>query len=343
MRKLLNVLFITSPDSYITKDGENIVVLVDGEEKSRLPVHVLEGIICFGYSGASPAAMSLCTKRGVGLTFCNEYGKFLARVSGEVQGNVLLRKKQYKISDLESEAVKIAKNCVYAKIINCRTVINRAIRDHKEVVNSSSLEDISKRLLRSANQLEHTESLDTLRGIEGDCAKNYFSIFNEFLLSQKEDFYMQNRNKRPPKDRLNALLSFLYTLLTHDVRSALESVGLDPCVGFLHQDRPGRVSLALDLMEELRPVLADRLALSLINKKQINKNGFTEKESGGILMDDKTRKEVLANWHKRKQQEIIHPFLKEKIPLGLVPYAQAMLLARHLRGDLDEYPPFIWK
>lgn len=343
MRKLLNALYMTSPDSYLTRDGENIVVQVKGEEKMRLPIHTLENIVCFGYAGASPALMSLCAKRGVGLSFNNEYGKFLARVSGELQGNVLLRKKQYKVSDNEKEAVPIAKTCVQAKILNCRTVIQRALRDHESVINVSSLEEVSARLLNSAKNIEDVSTIDSLRGIEGDAAKCYFSIFNELILSQKDDFYMNGRNKRPPKDYLNALLSFLYTILAHDVQSALETVGLDPYVGFLHQDRPGRASLALDLMEELRPVLADRMVLSLINRQQIKAKGFTVKENGAVLMDDDTRKEVLQSWHKRKQEGITHPFLKEKIQLGLIPYAQAMLMARHLRGDLDGYPAFIWK
>lgn len=343
MRKLLNTLFVTSPNSYLTRDGENIVIQIDGEEKMRLPIHTLEGIVCFGYAGASPALMSLCAKRGVGLSFNNEYGKFLARVSGEVQGNVLLRKKQYKVSDSKEEAIKIARNCIQVKVLNCRTVIHRAIRDHNTVVDVEKLEIVSGRLLNSIKQMDTTEDIDCLRGIEGDAAKNYFSVFDELILNQKEDFYMTSRNKRPPKDFLNALLSFLYTLLAHDVQSALETVGLDPYVGFLHQDRPGRPSLALDLMEELRPVIADRMALSLINRQQIKAKGFTIKENGAVLMDDDTRKEVLQSWHKRKQEEIVHPFLKEKIEIGLIPYSQSMLLARYLRGDIDGYPAFIWK
>ena len=343
MRKLLNTLFVTSPDSYLSRDGENLLVLIDGKEKLRLPIHTLEGVVCFGYSGASPALMSLCAKKGVGLSFHNEYGKFLARVSGEVQGNVLLRKKQYKVSENEEESIKIARNCIQAKVLNCKSVLQRAIRDHSDVINISNIEEVTVHLSNSLNQTEKVNFIDSLRGVEGDAAKCYFSVFDELILKQKEDFYMKSRNKRPPTDFVNALLSFFYTLLAHDVQSALETVGLDPYVGFLHQIRPGRPSLALDLMEELRPVLADRMALSLINRQQIKKKGFSIKENGAVLMDDETRKEVLQSWHKRKQEEIIHPFLQEKIQLGLLPYAQAMLLARHLRGDLDGYPAFIWK
>lgn len=254
-----------------------------------------------------------------------------------------MRKKQYKVSSNEEEAIKISKNCIQAKILNCRTVLQRSIRDHNDIVDVTSIEDTSTRLYNSIKQINNIECTDSLRGVEGDAAKHYFSVFDELILQQKEDFYMKCRNKRPPRDFLNALLSFLYTLLAHDVQSALETVGLDPFVGFLHQDRPGRPSLALDLMEELRPILADRMALSLINRQQIKKNGFSVKENGAVLMDDDTRKEVLQSWHKRKQEEIMHPFLKEKIQIGLIPYAQAMLLARHLRGDLDGYPAFIWK
>lgn len=343
MKKLLNVLYVTSPDSYLAKDGENVVVQVDGTEKIRLPIHTLEGIVSFGYTGASPALMALCAKRGVGLSFCSEHGKFLARVNGEVQGNVLLRKKQYKVADNDDAALQIAQNCIQAKILNSRSVIQRGLRDHSENINSADLENVSKKLLSSLKNIEEVRGADTLRGIEGDAAKNYFSVFDELILKQKEDFYMNSRNKRPPRDLVNALLSFLYTILAHEVQTALETVGLDPYVGFFHKDRPGRVSLALDLMEELRPVLADRMVLSLINRNQISPKGFIVKENGAVIMDDATRKEVLTCWHKRKQEELIHPFLQEKIKLGLVPYAQAMLLARHLRGDLDGYPAFIWK
>ena len=343
MKKLLNVLYVTSPDSYLSKDGENVVISVDNEKKLQLPVHTLEGIVCFGYTGASPSLMHMCSEKGVGLSFHNEYGKFLARVNGPVQGNVLLRKKQYMSTYDESFVLLTAKNFIIAKILNSRNVLQRALRDYKNEINFDKVQNVTDRLQRSIKDIEEVDNLDSLRGMEGDAAKWYFSVFDELILHQKEDFYMNSRNKRPPKDNTNALLSFLYTMLAHDVQSALESVGLDPCVGYLHQDRPGRPSLALDLMEELRPVLADRLALSLINRKQINKKGFTTKENGAVLMDKDTRNEVLQSWHKRKQEEIVHPFLKEKMQFGLIPYAQSLILARFLRGDIETYPPFIWK
>ncbi len=343
MRKLLNILFVTSPDSYLTKEGENIVISVNQEKKLQLPIHTLEGVVCFGYAGASPSLMHLCATRGVGLSFHNEYGKFLARVCGPMQGNVLLRKKQYKVSEDSHFQLSIAKSCIAAKVLNSRNILQRAIRDHKAGIDAEKIENVVNRLQFTLKNIEEANNIDTLRGIEGDASKWYFSVLDELILHQKDDFYMTSRNKRPPRDNFNALLSFLYTMLAHDVQSALESVGLDPYVGFLHQDRPGRASLALDLMEELRGCLADRLALSLINRKQISAKDFTVKENEAVLMDKDTRKIVLENMHKRKKEEIVHTFLDEKISIGLIPYVQALLLARYLRGDIDAYPPFIWR
>ncbi|MGF7186247.1 CRISPR-associated protein Cas1 [Desulfitispora alkaliphila] len=343
MRKLLNVLYVTTPNSYVAKEGENVVIKVDGAETFRIPVHNLEGIICFGYTGASPALMQLCTERNVGLSFLSENGRFYARVTGAVSGNVLLRREQYRKADSEIESLDIAKNLVAAKIANSRTVLRRAIRDHSLTIKTDAVGEVTERLTSKVNKIEKSKDLDYLRGIEGEAARVYYSVLDELILWQKEDFFMNIRSRRPPKDNLNALLSFLYTLLAHDVQSALESVGLDPYVGFLHRDRPGRASLALDLMEELRPYLADRAALTLINRKQISGKGFIKKETGGIIMDQDTRKQVLSVWQKRKHETITHPFLSEKIEVGLIPYAQALLLARFIRGDLDGYPPFFFK
>jgi len=343
VKKLLNVLYVTTPDSYLSLDGENIVILVEGSEKFRIPIHNIESVVCFGYLGASPALMGFCVEKGVGLCFLSPYGKFLARISGSVHGNVLLRKKQSRISDAENECVSIARNCITGKLINSRVVIERGIRDHAGQVDVLALEKASAYIKNSTTKLQSCETLDEIRGIEGDCAKTYFGVFDELIVQQKDTFFMNDRNKRPPTDNLNAMLSFLYTILAHDVQSALESVGLDPYVGFLHRDRPGRASLALDIMEEFRAFMVDRLVLSLINRKQILAKGFTTKESGGVLMDTDTRKEVLVAWQRRKQEEITHPFLNEKICIGLLPYVQALLLARYLRGDLDAYPPFLWK
>lgn len=343
MKKLLNVLYVSTPNSYLSLDGENIVILLEGSERFRIPVHNLESIVCFGYMGASPALMGFCAKKGIGLCFLSPYGKFLARVSGGVHGNVLLRKKQFCVSDIENECTSIAINCITGKLINSRVVIERGIRDHGEKVDVAALKEASAYIRNSTTRLQSCKTLAEIRGIEGDCAKTYFGVFDELILQQKDSFFMHNRNKRPPTDNLNAMLSFFYTLLAHDIHSALETVGLDPYVGFLHRDRPGRASLALDIMEELRAFFVDRLVLSLINRKQITAKGFTTKESGGVMMDTDTRKDVLTAWQKRKQEEITHPFLNEKISIGLLPYVQALLVTRYLRGDLDAYPPFIWK
>lgn len=343
MRRLLNTLYVTIPDAYLACDGENVLIKVMDEIKFRMPIHNLEGIVCFGFAGASPGLMYLCCERGVALSFLTSYGKFMGRVTGGVSGNVLLRRTQYKWSDNEEISTRLARRFIAAKIINSRAVLHRALRDHPETVDKEFLENLLRQLADMPERLEKARDGDSVRGIEGEAAHLYFSGFNQLLLSQKDAFLLDNRNRRPPTDRMNALLSFLYTLLTHEVTAALESVGLDPQVGFLHRDRPGRPSLALDLMEELRPHFADRLAVTLVNRNQIAGSGFVTKENGAVIMDDDTRKEVLTAWQKRKQEEIIHPYLNEKVPFGLVPYIQAMLLSRHMREDLEDYPPFFWK
>lgn len=343
MRKLLNTLYVTLPGAYLSRDGENVVIKADNETKFRFPIHNLEGIVCFNFTGASPGLMSLCCERGVALSFLTESGRFMGRVTGRVSGNILLRRTQYRWTENEAISLRLAQRFVLAKTINSRAVLHRAVRDHSQTIDSELLTDLMRSLAALINQLDKAKDLNVLRGIEGYAASLYFSGFNQLILSQKEDFRMKERNRRPPLDRINALLSFLYTLLTHEVVSALESIGLDPQAGFLHRDRPGRPSLALDLIEELRPHFADRLAVTLINRNQINAKGFTIKENGAVVMDDKTRKEVLTAWQKRKQEEIIHPYLEERVSLGLIPYIQAMLLARHIRGDLEDYPPFFWK
>jgi CRISPR-associated protein Cas1 len=276
------------------------------------------------------------------LCFLTPHGHFLARITGKVKGNVLLRKKQYLVSENQKESVAIAASFLVGKLANSRTVITRSIRDHALLVDVNKLGEASKSLKESMQSIRAGKTIDDLMGFEGSAAKVYFGVFDQLILQQREAFYFKERSRRPPLDNLNALLSFLYTLLTSEAASALETVGLDPYVGFLHQDRPGRPSLALDLMEELRPVFADRLALSLVNRKQVTGKGFTEKESGGIIMDDETRKLVLTAWQERKKEQITHPYLQERIPFGLIPYVQALLLARYLRGDLDAYPPFFW-
>lgn len=343
MRKLLNTAYITSPDSYLSLDGENLVVQKGDTEAVRLPLHNLESIIAFGYTGASPALMGACAKRNISLSFMTQSGKFLSRIVGEVRGNVTLRKTQYRLSDNLEESTRIARNFIFGKIYNGRWVIERATRDYSERLDVIKLKKVSEGLAKALNLVLNCENLDELRGYEGEAATQYFSVFDDLILQQKDNFFFHGRNKRPPLDNVNAMLSFVYTLLAHDTSAALETVGLDPYVGFMHRDRPGRISLALDLMEELRCVYADRFVISLINKRVVNFNGFTQKEDGAVIMDDDTRKIILQAWQSRKQEKITHPFLQEKLEWGLVPYAQAMLLARFIRGDLDEYPPFLWK
>lgn len=342
MKKLGNVLYVTSPDAFLSLDGETIVVKKDEQRAMRLPLHNLEGIVCFNYPGVSPALMGACARYGIGLVFLRPSGRFLARVTGPVHGNLLLRKKQYRVAQDPAGTLAIAKSCVLGKVYNSRKVLERALRDHALLIDVPRVKVASDFLKASLPAIREADDLETLRGLEGHAAKQYFRVFGELILHQKEHFPFRERTRRPPRDRMNALLSFLYTLLTYEVASALEAVGLDPQMGFLHADRPGRPSLALDLMEELRPVLADRVALTLVNRKQVKGKGFLIKESGGVLMDDETRKRVITAWQERKRDEITHPFLKERIPLGLLPHVQATLLARHLRGDLDAYPPFFW-
>lgn len=342
MKKIGNVLYVTTPEAYLSLDGENVVVKKESAVAMRLPLHNLDGIVCFNYPGVSPELMGACAERHVGLAFLRPSGRFLARVTGRVQGNLLLRKRQYELSTKDDACVAIATSCLLGKVANSRTVIERAVRDHALLVDVPALRAASSALRESLVSIQQSTDLDTLRGLEGNAAKRYFEVFGELILHQREAFGFIERSRRPPQDAMNALLSFLYTLLTYDVTSALETVGIDPYVGFLHADRPGRPSLALDMMEELRPVFADRLALTLINRKQIVGKGFVRKESGGVLMDDETRKVVVTAWQERKRDQIIHPYLKERIPFGLVPHVQAMLLARYLRGDLDAYPPFFW-
>ncbi len=342
MKQLGNVLYVLTPDAYLALDGENIVVKKDEATATRIPLHNIENVVCFAWQGASPALMGACADRNIGLCFLSPNGRFQARVTGKVRGNVLLRKRQYEVSEQERQSVSIAASFLIGKLANCRKVLERAIRDHALLVDVPALTGAASFLKETLKAIQSCASIADLMGFEGSAAKIYFGVFDQLILQQRDDFMFKERSRRPPLDNMNSLLSFLYTLLTYEAASALETVGLDPYVGFLHQDRPGRPGLALDLMEELRPVFADRLALSLVNRKQVTGKGFTQKESGGILMDDDTRKTVLNAWQERKKEEIVHPYLKEHIPFGLIPHVQAMLLARYLRDDLDAYPPFFW-
>lgn len=343
MKKLLNTLFVTSQHAYLKKEGESVVVIIDNEVRLRLPVHTLDGIVTFGAVSVSPYLLHHCAKNNVTVSFLSEYGHFLARVHGPVSGNVLLRREQFRLADEEAICLEISKSMLKGKIHNSRAVIRRALRDHSEKVDIDKMKYVELRLSHYLNKIDRIENIDCLRGVEGDAAGNYFSVFQEMITINDSEFSFSERNKRPPKDRVNALLSYIYTILTHDCRSALEGVGLDPCVGFLHKDRPGRASLALDLMEEFRSFLADRMALTLINRKQITGNDFIASGSGAVIMKEDTRKTILSEWQKKKQDEITHPYLEEKIKIGIIPHIQAQLLARYIRGDIDGYPVFLWK
>jgi CRISP-associated protein Cas1 len=339
----LNTLFITTQGAYLAKEGQAVLVRVERQTKLRVPLHTLGGIVCFGHVVCSPALMGLCGEAGVAISFLSEHGRFLARVQGFTPGNVLLRREQYRRADDATASAAIARAVVLGKVANARTVLLRGGRDHPENGDRLALKDAIVLLDRCLAAGERATNVDALRGVEGEAARTYFGVFTHLITTQQEEFAFHERSRRPPLDRINALLSFLYGLLAHDMRSACEAAGLDAAVGFLHRDRPGRPGLALDLMEEFRPFLADRLALSLVNRRQVQASGFRTAASGGIRMDDATRKAVLVAYQKRKQEELRHPFLGEKTTVGLLPHLQARLLARHLRGDLDGYPPFIWR
>lgn len=346
MRRMLNTLYVTSDGAWLRKDGANLVVEVDGAERGRAPLHMLDGVVSFGRPGGSPALMATCAEAGVTISYLSPNGRFMARVEGARSGNVLLRRTQFRVADDPARAVPIVRGIVAAKTANQRTVVLRALRDHKEAMAAPAAEALSaaeRRLGDIARRTLVVAEVDGLRGLEGEAAATYFGVFDHLIRVAEPAFRFTGRSRRPPLDRINALLSFLYAMLGHDCRSALEAHGLDPQVGFLHADRPGRASLALDLMEELRPVLADRLVLSLVNRGQLSAHDFTVEEAGGVRMTDDARKRVLIAWQERKRDELRHPFLGETAPLGMVAHIQAQLLARHLRGDLDGYPGFIWK
>lgn len=343
MRKLLNTLFVTSEEAYLALETENVAVYIGEEKKAQYPLLVLESIISFSYKGASPALMGACARKGIQLTFLTPRGRFLARVCGQEQGNVLLRKEQYRLSDNLEKSCHIARNFIFGKAYNQRWVLERTLRDHRMRVDAAKLESASQALAGLLPAIETQTDLDALRGLEGEASVRYFHVFDEMVLNQKADFLFDGRNRRPPTDNMNALLSFAYVLLSNDCASALESVGLDSYVGFMHRDRPGRTSLALDLMEELRAPMADRLCITLVNNRVLQDKHFERQESGAVFLGEDGRKLFLSAWQNKKKEEIMHPYLKEKMAWGLVSYVQSLLLARCLRGDLDGYPPFLWK
>lgn len=343
MRSLLNTLFVTSENAYLSLDGENVVVNRDKEEVGRYPLHILSGIISFSYAGASPALMGACAKRKILLSFCTPRGRFQARVCGESQGNVLLRRTQYRVADDPAQSCRAARCFIFGKVYNARWSVERTLRDHRLRVDSDKLKKASDQLKEMLPLIAEETSMESLRGLEGASATIYFHVLDEMILNRKDDFFFRVRSRRPALDRVNALLSFAYSLLGNDCASALESVGLDSYVGLMHRDRPGRVSLSLDLMEELRPCYADRFVLTLLNNRVLSPDDFDVQQSGAVYLSDTARKTFLKSWQQKKQETITHPFLNEKIPWGLVPYVQALLLSRYLRGDLDSYPPFLWK
>lgn len=343
MKKLLNALYITTPERWLSLDGENVVISEGGDTVGRVPLHNLESIHSFGGVGATPALMGKCAGYGIGLNFLSRSGKFLCSVIGETTGNVFLRREQYRIADDEERSLNIAKKMIVGKIFNSRYSAERTLRDHSLRIDTEKFERVSSFLLNSARKCDTVLSKDELRGIEGEAASVYFGVFDEMILQQKNDFVFTTRSKRPPLDRVNALLSFSYIMMTSMCTSALYAAGLDPFVGFMHTDRPGRRSLALDLLEEFRSVICDRFVLSQINKKQISAGNFDQREDGAVLLNENGKKIFLSAWQRYKQEEITHPFIREKVQRGLLPYVQAQLLARYIRGDLDCYPVFLRK
>ncbi len=343
MKHLLNTLFVTSEDIYLSLKNENVVVNRGEEVVARYPLHTLCDIVSFSYSGASPALMGACAERNIGLSFCTPNGRFLARIAGVHNGNVLLRRTQYRDADDEVQACKIAKNIITGKLYNSRWVLERVLRDHPDRVEEAIVRRAIGIILEQMKAVRSSETLDALRGFEGVAASAYFSAFDQMILRDKDAFYFKERTRRPPRDNINAMLSFAYSLLANECASSLESVGLDSYVGFLHRDRPGRKSLSLDLMEDLRPVMADRFVLTLVNNRVIQRQHFIEDDQGAIRFTDQGKKQFIKSWQERKREQLVHPLLNEKIPWGLVPYVQALLMARYLRGDLDGYPAFLWK
>lgn len=346
MRPYLNTIYINREGAWLRKDGENLVVSVDRQDLARFPLHMVAGIVCIGRVSLTTPLMGHCVRSGKCITHLDENGRFQARIEGPVSGNVLLRREQYRRTDDPGRCADIARNLLVGKVNNQRAVLARALRDHGESMTAegrSAMDNVVQVLKRIVQRIKVCTELELLRGMEGEAAQLYFSVFDQLIRTDSPSMRFNGRSRRPPLDRVNALLSFLYVLLTHDCRSALETFGLDPAVGFLHRDRPGRPSLALDMMEEFRPVLADRLALSLINRKQVSEKDFLIADNGAVILKEDCRKSVITAWQERKREELQHPFIGESAPFGLFPMLQAQLLARHLRGDLDGYPPFLWR
>ncbi|NTU54606.1 MAG: type I-C CRISPR-associated endonuclease Cas1 [Chlorobiaceae bacterium] len=343
MKKHLNTLFVTTQGSYLSKEGECVLISIDRVEKTRIPLHMLNGIVCFGQVSCSSFLLGHCAELGIAVTFLTEYGRFLCQMQGPVRGNILLRRAQYRMADNYYQTAILARLFVIGKIGNARVTLSRALRDHPGKTDEDRMKSVHHLLAGCIKRLQEATDQELIRGIEGEAARAYFSVFNECITNTDPVFRFEGRNRRPPLDRVNCLLSFVYTLITHDIRSALESCGLDPAAGFLHKDRPGRPSLALDMLEEFRSYIGDRLVLSLINRGQVQAKDFDVSETGAVVMKDDTRKTVITAYQQRKQEEIEHPFVGEKMAVGLLWYMQAMLLARFIRGDIETYPPFFWR
>ena len=343
MRKLLNTLYVTTQKTYLQKERKTVVVKNNKVKIAQIPIHTLDGIICFGNVSVSPFLLGLCSENNVTVSFFTQYGKFLSRVHGAITGNVLLRRNQYRLADDDDFCRKMISTIVTGKILNSRTVLKRCYRDHSELINQKDIKNACMHLKECVLKLKETKEQDYLRGVEGEAAACYFGVFNELILNNKEYFYFKGRSRRPPLDPVNTLLSFIYTIIMHDICSALEGCGLVLAVGYLHKDRPGRMGLALDMMEEFRSVIGDRLVLSLINRKQLQHNDFVKSVTGAYTLTDAARKTLLVSYQNRKKEEIYHPFIDEKLPIGLLFYVQAMLFARYIRGDIDAYPVFIWR
>lgn len=342
MRKLLNTLYLFTEDAYLTLEGENVVAKQQGKVIGRVPLHTLEAIQCFSYMGGSPALMGACGERGIALSFYDPRGRFLADIRGRVRGSVLLRRSQFRVAESESASLEIARSFILGKVFNSKWVLERSVRDHGMRIDVDKLKAVSAHLSASMRSIQTCPSLDGLRGIEGDAAAAYFSVLDALFLRSKETFTFAGRNRKPPLDAVNAMLSFFYAVLERDCSSALEGVGLDPYVGFLHVDRPGRRSLALDCIEEFRPILVDRFIATAVNNRVVNAKSF-DMGAGEVRLNEKGRKALFELWQTRKKETITHPFLGEKVQRGLLPHIQAQLLAKALRGDLDGYPPFLWK
>jgi CRISPR-associated protein Cas1 len=341
MRQLMNTLYVLTPECYLSKEGERIRIIRNREELASYPINILESIVCFTYTSPSPKIIELCSEHGISISIMSPSGRFISSIDGPVKGNVLLRREQFRCADNEEFCLGLSKNIIWAKIYNCASLLKRGLKDHKDTVNCNIIEDSICRLKKSLDVIEEIKSMNQLRGVEGDAAKLYFLAFDELILKNRETFFIANRNRRPPRDPMNSLLSFFYSVLTNEVRSSLQAVGLDPYVGFMHTDRPGRPSLALDIVEELRSSEVDRFLLKVVNLGQTGPGDFSETDGGGCFLNDPGRKKLIGLWHNERRSTVMHGYIQERVEHGLVPHVQSILLSRYIRGELDGYPPYL--